>query len=341
MSLLNRQFSRAALLGATIAITQPTHAQAPRAVAPTIDRYFRLARAEYSGDRAKELVAYMGGWFRWPGNTAFDASIDRVISQLRAAGYVPEDSATPSTRLVYRIDKHPIRGPAWDLLDASLTIVGDHAPLLNLATNLNMLAINSYSTPDSGVVAEVVDVGKAAAADFDRVKVEGKIVLADASVGQLFTEAVQKRGAIGVLAYRMPAYTKPEINRSSIQFSSIALDTVRKTWGMPISRGAIDSLRAALSHGPIRVRAVTKTRFFPSVERTVVAEVRGTERPDERFVFSAHVQEPGANDNASGVGALAEVARVLATLSRSGAVQPRRTITMIFGNEISQTRNFL
>ena len=330
---------RAALLVAALAL--PVHAQSSRALSPAIDRYFRLARAEYSGERARELVAYMGGWFRWPGNTAFDASMDRVVSQLRAAGYAQEDSAGKSARLVYRVERRPLRGPAWDLQGASLTIVGDRSPLLAMATNLNMLAINSYSTPDSGVFAEVVDVGKAAPADFDRVKVAGKIVLADAGVGQLFSEAVQKRGAIGVLAYRMPAYTKPEINRSSIQFSSIPLDTVRKAWGMPISRGAMDSLRAALAHGPVRVRAITKTRLFPSVERTVVAEVRGTERPDERFVFSAHVQEPGANDNASGVGALAEIARVLATLSKSGAVQPRRTITMLFGNEIAQTQNFL
>jgi len=330
---------RAALLVAALALR--VHAQSSRAASPAIDRYFRLARAEYSGERARELVAYMGGWFRWPGNTAFDASMDRVVSQLRAAGYAQEDSAGKSARLVYRVERRPLRGPAWDLQGASLTIVGDRSPLLEMATNLNMLAINSYSTPDSGVFAEVVDVGKAAPADFDRVKVAGKIVLADAGVGQLFSEAVQKRGAIGVLAYRMPAYTKPEINRSSIQFSSIPLDTVRKAWGMPISRGAMDSLRAALAHGPVRVRAITKTRLFPSVERTVVAEVRGTERPDERFVFSAHVQEPGANDNASGVGALAEIARVLATLSKSGAVQPRRTITMLFGNEIAQTRNFL
>jgi len=139
----------------------------------------------------------------------------------------------------------------------------------------------------------------------------------------------------------MPAYTKPEINRSSIQFSSIPYDSVRKTWGMPISHGAIESLRAALAKGPVRVRVMTKTKLFPSVERTVVAEVHGTTLPNERFVFSAHVQEPGANDNASGVGALAEAARVFAKLSTSGAVQPKRTITMIFGNEIAQTRNFL
>ncbi|MEO8335962.1 MAG: M28 family peptidase [bacterium] len=324
-----------------VSVASPVRAQSTRAVPPQINRYFQLVRAEYSGDRAKDLVAYMGGWFRLPGNTAFDASLDRVVSQLRAAGYVLEDSTKKNQRLTYRIEKRPMRNPAWDVIDGSLTIVGDKTPLLRLATNLNMLAINSYSTPDTGVVAEVVDVGKATPADYEAAKVAGKIVLAEGSVGTQFTEAVQKRGAVGVLTYRMPAYTKPEINRSSIQFSAIPFDSVKKGWGMPISKGAIDSLRAALAKGPVRVRVMTKTKLFPSVERTVVAEVRGTTLPNERFVFSGHVQEPGANDNATGVGALAEAARVFAKLSTSRAVQPKRTITMIFGNEISQTRNFL
>ena len=336
---MHKRYVSAALLAGALAT--PVRAQSQRDVPPAIARYFQLVRAEYSGERAKALVAYMGGWFRWPGNTAFDASLDRIVSQLRAAGYTRQNSTGAPARLTYRIEKRPLRGPAWDPVDASLTIVGDTSPLLALATNLNMLAINSYSTPDTGVVAEVVDVGNGTAADYDKVKVEGKLVLADASVAQLFAEAVQKRGAIGVLAYRMPAYTKPEINRSSIQFSSIPLDSVRRRFGMPISRGALDALRSALARGPVRVRAIVTTQLFPSVERTVVAEVHGSTLPDERFVFSAHVQEPGANDNASGVGALAEIARVLAKLSTSGAVQPQRTITMLFGNEIVQTRNFL
>jgi hypothetical protein len=73
----------------------------------------------------------------------------------------------------------------------------------------------------------------------------------------------------------------------------------------------------------------------------VIAEVKGTVRPNERFVLSAHAQEPGANDNASGVGAQTEMARVLAVLSRNNSARPKRTITMIFGNEIAQTRNYL
>ena len=86
---------------------------------------------------------------------------------------------------------------------------------------------------------------------------------------------------------------------------------------------------------------MTQVRFSASTERTVIADVRGAEKPNERFVFSAHVQEPGANDNASGVGAQVEMARVAATLVRSGQVSPRRSVTFLWGNEIASTRRYL
>jgi aminopeptidase YwaD len=309
-----------------------------RQVDPQIDRYFQLVRAEYSGERAKELVAYMSGKQRWPGNSAFDAALDRVVTQLRAAGYVHQDSAPGSALLTYRIETRPLARNAWDMIGASLTIVGDSRPLLESATNFNMLTAGSWSTPDSGVVAEVVDIGRGT--DYDRASVAGKIVLVNGSAGRTYVEAVQRYNAVGVLAYDLPALNRPDVNRNIVRFSSIP-DTGRKAWAMNISRNAYDSLRAQLRRGPFRVRAVARSRSFPSVERTVIAEVRGTSLPNERFVFSAHAQEPGANDNASGVGAQTEMARVLAVLSRNNAVRPKRTITMIFGNEIAQTRNYL
>jgi hypothetical protein len=64
-----------------------------------------------------------------------------------------------------------------------VTIVGESQPVLSLTTNRNMLAINSFSTPDTGVVASVVDVGKGSAAEYDRSPVAGKIVLAEGAVG--------------------------------------------------------------------------------------------------------------------------------------------------------------
>ncbi|MBC8085899.1 MAG: M28 family peptidase [Phycisphaerae bacterium] len=309
--------------------------------APEIASLFKLTREDVSGTRARDMVVFMDQWFRHPGNTGFNASLDKVESILREAGYQKEDAAGPNARLVYRIESKALRGPAWDPADASITIEGQPAPLMKWSTNRNMLAINSWSTPDTGLLAELVDAGKGLPPDLDRVNVKGKFVVAEASLGALYTNAVVARGALGVLAYRMPEYTKPDVHRNSVQFASIPYDTISKSVGIALSKNGIDGLRAALAKGPVRLRIKSKTKFFASTNRTIIAEVRGTVAPKERFVFSAHAQEPGANDNASGVGALADMARVLANLNKSGAVIPKRSITMLFGNEIEQTRDFL
>jgi hypothetical protein len=323
-----------------LAIAAPAAAQRP-ATPPAVARYFALVRPLFSGQNAFAQTAFMDQYFRWPGNTGFNASIDRVEHTLQAAGYVEENAAPAGAPLTYRIERRPMRVPAWEPVDASVTIVGDTAPVLRFATNRNMVAIMSFATPDTGVVAALIDVGKGTAAEYARAPVAGKIVLADGNVGRVFAEAVQKRGALGVLTYGMPSYTEPEKNTHSIQFGSIPYDSVRRAWGMPLSFDAVHRLRAALANGPVTLRVRATTKMYPSDERTLVAEVHGAVRPDERFVFSAHVQEPGANDNASGVGDLSEMARVLAELMHSGAARPARTITMLFGLEIAQTRNFL
>lgn len=330
------------LLIAALAAAIPAAAQTPRpAPPPGIARYFSLVRAEYSGQNALDVVAFMDHYFRVPGNTGFNASLDRVRDMLEKAGYQEESKASPGARLTYRVETRPLRGPTWEPVDASLTIVGQRAPLLRYATNRNMLAIDSYSTPAGGVTAPLVYAGHGSAAELDAAHVAGKVVLVDAPVRRVFSEAVTSRGAVGVLGYSMPGYTQPDVHPTSIQFTQIPLDSVHRSWAMPLSKAAYDSLRAALGRGPVRVHVETDTRIYPSVERTLIAEVLGRVSPDERFVFSAHVQEPGANDNASGVGTQAEMARTLAALLQRGAIDPGRTITMIWGNEIEQTRNYL
>ena len=322
-------------------VASAVFSQKPPNTPAAVEHYFDLVRPVFSAQRAYDQVAFMDRYFRWPGNTGFNASIHRVEDILKAAGYVEESKARPTDVLTYRVEHRPMRQPAWEPIDARVTIIGQASPVLEFATNRNMLAINSFSTPDSGVLAQLIDVGKGSAADYDRQPVAGRIVLADGNVGRAFAEAVQKRGALGVLTYGMPAYTQPEVHPHSIQFGSVAYDSTRRSWGIPLSRDAVTRLRAALSPGPVTVRVRTRSRMYPSDELTLVAEVRGSVAPAERYVVSAHVQEPGANDNASGVGDLSEMARVLATLVKKGAVRPRRTITMLFGLEIAQTRNFL
>jgi Zn-dependent M28 family amino/carboxypeptidase len=53
------------------------------------------------------------------------------------------------------------------------------------------------------------------------------------------------------------------------------------------------------------------------------------------------VQEPGANDNATGVGTLAEMARVTAELIRQKKFSPERSITFLWGDEIVSTRRYV
>ena len=326
---------------AAAALACPASALAQVASSPAA-RYWPLVRERFSGDRAKETVAFLDQFVRWPGNRGFDASIAHVAGQLEQAGYVPQDRASVTDRLVYRVERYPMSYPAWEPIDATLSIVGEREPVLRLATNRNMLATNSYSTPDSGIEAELVDAGDASPARLDSLQVRGKVVLARAPVSRLFTEAVVKRGAVGVLAYNLPAYLQPARHRTSIQFGSIPRDSVAKAWGLTLSLAARERLEAALATGRTRVRVSTRVQWTPNaVEQTVVAEVRGRRAPEERFVFSAHVQEPGANDNASGVGAAVEMARVAADLLKTGRVDPGRSITFLWGLEIRSTERYI
>jgi len=108
-----------------------------------------------------------------------------------------------------------------------------------------------------------------------------------------------------------------------------------------LSYQAKEKIKAALTKGPLRVTVKTKTKIYPSEELTIVANARGTTNPHERFVFSAHVQEPGANDNATGVGTLAEMARTTAELIQQQKFTPKRTITFLWGDEIISTDRYI
>jgi hypothetical protein len=317
----------------------PEHSQRPSTGA--IREFLLNAQDAYSGERALDVVGFVEQYWRLPGNTGFDASIQRVIEELEDAGYVSEEEASPEARLTYRVEGRPMARPTWEPVDASLTIVGRDEPLLELATNRSMITAYSYSTPPGGIEAEVVDVGAGRPEDFAGVDVGGKIVFGETNTGRLFRAAVQQLGAVGVISYGLPAYNQAERYQNSISFGSIPLDSTAQSFGLRLSHAARETLKGALAAGPVRVRVMTESRIYPSEELTLVAEVHGETHADERFVYSAHVQEPGANDNASGAGALSEIARVFAEEHRAGRFDPARTITMIWGDEISSTRRYL
>ena len=72
--------------------------------------------------------------------------------------------------------------------------------------------------------------------------------------------------------------------------------------------------------------------------RTLIVEMKGTKKADERIMEMAHVQEPGVEDNASGVGQQLEMLRATKHLIDTGArPRPRRTMTFMWGNEMTMS----
>jgi len=309
---------------------------------PTLKKYYDRIRSAFQEQHAFETVAYVEQRWRLPGNSGFDESIYYVEGILKKAGYINEAVAKPGDMLTYRVEKRPMRRKTWEPVDAVVEIVGEQEPLLSFKTNRNMLAINSASTTAEGIEAELLYLPKTSADVLALHDLQGKIVFSDQSVSQV-DRAVAGKGAIGVIGYSIPAYTQPEKHPNSIQFSSITqVDSTKKQgFGILLSTSARNRLKEALAKGAVRLKVKIQAKSYLAEELTIVADIKGSEKPDERFVFSAHVQEPGANDNASGVGTLAEMANVAAQLFKNKTVLPQRSISFLWGDEISSTRRYI
>ena len=306
-----------------------------------LDTYYKEVRNAFKEKQAFETVAFVEKRWRLAGNQGFDESIHWVEDILKKAGFVNEANANPTSILTYRMEKRPMKRNTWEPVNAKVEIVGEQEPLLEFQTNRNMLAINSGSTPKEGLQVELVYSSSTNKDSLDKLDLKNKVLFTDQGVSQAYRNGVS-RGAIGALGYGIPAYTQPQKHPNSIQFTSIQpLDTLGKTFGILLSTKAKDRLKAALSKGKVFLKINIETKIYRADELTLVADVKGSVKPDERFVFSAHVQEPGANDNATGVGTLAEMARVTADLIHQGKFKPGRSITFLWGDEIVSTRRYV
>jgi len=300
--------------------------------------YFNLVRPEFTGKLAYETTDFVEDYWRVVGNTGFNKTIYLIADSLKTAGYVLEENAKESDRLTYRIEKRAMTHQTWEPVSASLQIVGTNKPLLLSETNRNMTYLNSVSTPKEGIKAEVVRIKSID--DLGSKPIKGKVVFAEMSVRKFYKTAVEK-GALGILTYDNPAYLQPEKNTTSIQFRSLSSQDSGDFWGIALSYEAKEKLVAQLKKGKTEVLVNIQTRSYQSEELTIVADIKGNELPNERLVYSAHVQEPGANDNATGVGTQLEMAKTAAKLFAENKIEFKRSMTFLWGDEIVSTNRYI
>ncbi|MDR0424913.1 MAG: M28 family peptidase, partial [Clostridiales Family XIII bacterium] len=227
----------------------------------------------------------------------------------------------------------------------------------------------------SGLEGEAVYVGTISGSGSNRVSslfpgaeaeatLAGKALLSDSSLSNTFAYA-QKVGAIAVMStsslnnYNLPT-AGGEIQEPFMYSARYASGTgsanalAAMNNGKPIvewqfsydQKAALKELleKAAAAGTPVRLKSVSIGDIYtmngtdPRARGQVVgmAEIKGAEKPNERILICAHVQEPGSNDNATGVAALLEMATRTKMLIDSGKLErPARTITFLWGDEMN------
>jgi aminopeptidase YwaD len=312
-----------------------------RVLPPRAEVIYQVIAPRIDTREAMDVVTFMAPLWRLAGNPDYDRSIDFVAERLRRAGFPGATGATAVGSL--RIDRYENTGHGWAQQRATLSIDGDKRQVvLSREQDRLTLCINSFSTVAGGVVARLVDVGAGAASHFEGKDVKGAIVLGDAAVGGLWTRAVRERGALGVISTDLAQYTRPETTPDVLQWGSIPYDEGLRSFGFKATPRAAARLRDALATGPVRVHAEIETSFHRGQNRTLVAEIPGRQRTGERVVLVAHVQEPGANDNASGAGTLLSTALAINDAIAKGLLPPpRRTLTFMWLDEIRGSERWI
>ncbi|WP_240531734.1 M28 family peptidase [Maribacter sp. 4G9] len=302
------------------------------------NHYFKIVRPAFDGALAYNTTEFVAQYWRVPGNTGFNKSVDWIATELKKVGYVLESEAQSTDRLTYRIESRPMDKPTWEPVSARLDIVGESTPLLVSSKNRNMTYLNSVSTPMGGITTEVIHIKPDD--DLSSMDLKDKVVFMESGIRSIYKQLLEN-GVLGVLSYDNPDYLQPEKNVTSIQFRSLPSQNDTKFWGVALSFEAKERLKKALKKGRTKVTVNIQTKIYNADELTVIANIKGSQNPLERLVFSAHIQEPGANDNASGVGTQLEMATVVAGLVQKNKVDADRTLTFLWGDEISSTHRYI
>ena len=208
--------------------------------------------------------------------------------------------------------------------------------LFDYAQNPFALMLYSGGTGGKAVEADLVCVEEAG---LDGGDVAGKVALVR-GLNPRFAVRLFDAGAIGVIDDQMgrrPGVKDGPEQDDATQWNNYSLPPwkiARRGFGMSISPRQGERVRRLLGEGSrIRVRADVRVRRYEGALPVITGRLAG-ERDEEIFV-TGHFDEPGADDNASGVAASIEAVRAIRELTCAGAAPPlRRSIRLIFAMEV-------
>ena len=289
----------------------------------------RLVHGRFRPERALAVVAYADRHFRVRGNEGYVKTLERVRDDLRGAGF----GGGGSDHLAL-VSLGPTQ-TTWTPRSATLEIVGGTPQRIvhfDNESEVDRAALLVRSSAFGPAEVEVVSAAAVRAGE----DASGRVVLAEGEPGPLYNELVAGSGAIGLLTRNLEPYHDTAGHPDMAQFGYLP-EHERPVFGFSLSRQDYLAMQ-----GVERVRVHVDVALGHAAAAAVDARIVGADPAAGAIVFVAHVDEPGANDNGSGVGALTELAIALRSLIESGEVpRPRRTMVFLFGQEIEVSRRWL
>lgn len=200
-----------------------------------------------------------------------------------------------------------VSGDALGYALEGFTIVAPiDAPRKSLATTLYY---GPPGTGPEGVTAELVDVGIGTNDDYAAAgDVTGKIVLVqrdDATWGWIYMQVEQAaaKGAAAMVASGIYShYPYPEAIMQDALGGPIPC--------FSISKNDRDYLQSLMRDGPVVARLFAVCNFEEGFAYNVIGEIPGKKHPNQYIIFMAHYDNwwYGTNDDATGVGAMLDIA---------------------------------
>jgi carboxypeptidase Q len=280
----------------------------------------RLIDAALADEAAYERLASLVDGFghRLSGSVALENAIDWILNEMEADG-------------LDNVRGEPVLVPHWVRGQESLEMIEP------LARSLPMLALGgSVGTPPEGIRAEVMVVSS-----FDELtaradEAKGRIVLFDVpftNYGRTVqyrmrgASAAARAGAVASIIRSVTPYSQQTPHTGTMAYS----DDVRRIPHAAITVEDAQFIHRAVDRGErVEVHLRMEAKTLPDTwSRNVVAEVVGSEFPEEVVVLGGHIDSwdvgQGAMDDAGGTVVAWEAVRLIKELG----LRPRRTVRVV------------
>lgn len=255
---------------------------------------------------------------RLSGSAHLESAIDWILAEMKREG-------------LENVRGEPAMVPHWVRGEESLDLVRPRAE------RLAMLGLgNSMGTPPGGIEAPVLVVGSFDELQARAAEARGKVVLFDVpftGYGQTVryrtagASAAAGFGAVAVLVRSVTPHSLATVHTGTLVYDSAAPRIPAAA--VTVEDAAMLRRMQERGEAPV-VRLRMGAQMLPDARsRNVVAEIRGSERPDEVIVLGGHIDSwdvgQGAMDDGGGCVVAWEALRLMKALG----LRPRRTVRVV------------